>query len=282
MLQYIQLPLLAARVTADSESFRYAKPFRHVVLDDLLVLESARELLNAFPAVEWPGWDRGFGDNEPHQPKKLTCWDIGVIPSPLDLFIHELNSGPFLTWLEKLTGIEDLIPDPQLAGGGLHSSGPGGRLVPHTDFHKGKNQRLYRRLNLLVYFNENWSADNNGALELWDLRKDRIERQVLPEFGKAVIFETDDQSMHGFSKPIVGRFRNSVAIYYYTAYPTSRYSGDGDTHWRPDGGPKRGLITLPVRKLAMFASRAMAGAGWRLANAANRVEDWTGGRQAPP
>ena len=119
----------------------------------------ARELLNAFPAVEWPGWDRGFGDNEPHQPKKLTCWDIGVIPSPLDLFIHELNSGPFLTWLEKLTGIEDLIPDPQLAGGGLHSSGPGGRLVPHTDFHKGKNQRYTAAL---IY----WSISTKTGLRI--------------------------------------------------------------------------------------------------------------------
>ncbi len=158
MLQFVQLPVLAARVTSDSESFRDAKPFRHIILTDLLVPEKAEALLEAFPSVEWPGWDRGFGDNDPHQPKKLTCCNIGVIPSPLDLFIHELNSGPFLTWLEKLTGIDRLLPDPHLYGGDLHSSGPGGRLIPHTDFHKGQNERTYRRLNLLVYFNKSRSS----------------------------------------------------------------------------------------------------------------------------
>ncbi|MGP0068516.1 MAG: 2OG-Fe(II) oxygenase [Isosphaeraceae bacterium] len=129
-------------------------------------------------------------------------------------------------------------------------------------------------------YNKNWSPDNYGALELWDQRSDRVEREVLPEFGTAVIFQTDEDSMHGFSKPIVDRFRNSVAMYYYTAYPTNRYSGDWDTHWRTGNRAGKGVIRLPVRKLAMFCSRASSGAGWRLANLANRLEDWAGGRES--
>src|SRR5262249_40047948 len=145
---------------------------------------------------------------------------------PLDRLIYELNSGPVVSWLEELTGIENLIPDAQLLGGGLHSSGPGGHLSPHTDFHVGKNAALYRRINLLIYFNDGWRPDNNGAFELWDQKKDRIEREILPEYGRMVVFQTDADSMHGFSKPIAGRYRNSIALYYYSAQAPDRYSGD--------------------------------------------------------
>ena len=37
-------------------------------------------------------------------------------------------------FLEALTGIAALIPDPQFRGSGLHFVGPGGRLAVHADF----------------------------------------------------------------------------------------------------------------------------------------------------
>ena len=46
--------------------------------------------------------------------------------------IHHLNSAPFLEFLETLTGIEGLIPDPYLAGGGLHKIPRGGKLGIHV------------------------------------------------------------------------------------------------------------------------------------------------------
>ena len=34
--------------------------------------------------------------------------------------IAQLNAGPFVSFLEELTGIGGLVPDPHLRGGGLH------------------------------------------------------------------------------------------------------------------------------------------------------------------
>ena len=52
--------------------------------------------------------------------------------------ITELNtllaSESFLNDLSYITGIPRLIPDEQLVGGGLHVTGPGGRLDVHVDF----------------------------------------------------------------------------------------------------------------------------------------------------
>jgi hypothetical protein len=278
MLQLIQLPVLTARLATDAPAFQNARPFRHLVFDDLLVLTAKEALVKAFPAPDWPGWDRGRGDSDPFQPKKLTCADLDTIPDPLDRLLYELNSGPFLGWLEKLTGIDALLPDLHLFGGGLHSSGPGGKLLPHIDFHFGQNRLLHRRLNLLVYLNPSWSPENNGALELWDQKKDKIEREVYPELGRTVIFQTDADSMHGFSKPLLGRFRNSVALYYYTATAPEGYSGDYATHWRQeangDGGaaPKR----RPLRRVWMFSARVCGGLAHRLIKLSHNLEAWAG------
>ena len=45
-----------------------------------------------------------------------------------------MKSSAFLRFLEALTGIAALIPDPQFRGSGLHFVGPGGRLAVHADF----------------------------------------------------------------------------------------------------------------------------------------------------
>src|SRR5689334_19954513 len=153
MLQLIRLGALEDRLASDTVSYNTAQPFKHLVFDDLLPSDASAALRAAFPPPDWQGWDRGRGDKDPYQPKKLTCADLALIPEPLDRLIFELNSGPFLTWLGKVTGIEHLLPDLRLYGGGLHSSGPGGRLLPHTDFHYASDLVLHRRLNLLVYLN---------------------------------------------------------------------------------------------------------------------------------
>ena len=48
-----------------------------------------------------------------------------------------------------------------------HSSGPGGVLKPHSDFHNYERLGLFRRLNVLVYLNADWTADDGGSLQMW-------------------------------------------------------------------------------------------------------------------
>lgn len=71
-------------------------------------------------------------------------------------FCYTLNSRPFLAFLEELTGIKGLIPDPYFIGGGLHEVGNGGHLSIHADFNYHKPLNLERRLNVLVYLNRDW------------------------------------------------------------------------------------------------------------------------------
>jgi hypothetical protein len=183
----------------------------------------------------------------------------------LDRLLFELNSGPVLTWLSELTGIAHLLPDPWLEGGGLHSSGPGGFLIPHVDFHLGKIPHYYRRLNLLLYLNDAWSEADGGALELWDKERDCVVTEIWPAYGRCVIFQTDARSVHGFSKPIVGRDRNSLALYYYTATPPPSFSGDAGTHWRMKSMARRGVAKDLQRvafRVCMAGSSRLSRLAW--------------------
>ena len=268
MLNYIELERLNSRIESDAVDFQNASPFRHIVLDDLLVPEKMQELENSFPDENYQGWVDA--DHE-HQSKKMSCSNSAIIPEPISRLIFELNSGPFITWLEKLTGITNIIPDPHLYGGGLHMTLPGGLLTPHTDFHVVSGRPLYRRLNLLLYFNNGWSESNQGLLELWDKEKDIVEREILPELGSCVIFQTDDASMHGFSKPVIGRRRCSVAMYYYTATEAGHFSGDGITYWRAQSLAEKNNIDwvrLQAQRFLLFVARASSAISWRAAKAA--------------
>jgi hypothetical protein len=245
------------KANADEWAARYAvnKPFPHIVLDDMLQVgpELAEE---HFPGPDWPAW-RSLGDS--YQVKKFTCDDITKIPEQFARLIHELSTPAFLRALEKVTGIPKLLPDPYLAGGGLHLSGPGGILAPHTDFHIYDAMDLYRRVNVLVYLNDGWDESFGGCLEVGDRGKDGA--LVVPDWGRVMIFTTDDKSVHGFPKPIVeGHWRRSVALYYYTALEAPGFSGDASTHWR-DHGTQRGAgrkLRFGLFKFFMQTSRAFS------------------------
>ena len=232
------------------DKFVNAKPFPHLVLDGLLRLPP--DVADEFPQPDWDGWS-GLGDTYQHN--KFFCDDIERIPPVFAALIDELSRPRFLRALEAVTGIKRLLPDPYLTGGGIHLSGPGGILSPHTDFHHYRALDLYRRVNLLIYLNQSWQESDGGCLELGDpdASGGSVARQlVVPAFGRCVIFQTDDKSVHGFPVPIAeGRWRKSIALYYYTAAEASTFSGDATTYWR-EHGEQSG-----VRKVRMAAYRAL-------------------------
>ena len=210
--------------------FETAEPFPDLVLDDFLHLSPSAA--STFPDISWAGWNE-LGDR--HQQNKRACADLDLIPEPFRALIRELSEPRFLKVLEQITGIKRLLPDPYLLGGGLHLSGPGGILSPHTDFHYHRPLSLFRRINVLVYLNEGWSLEDGGCVSLYD-RQDRAIQTVVPDWGRVVIFRTDDQSVHGFPVPVAeGKWRRSVALYYYTAAPADNFSGDETTYWREHG-----------------------------------------------
>jgi hypothetical protein len=211
------LDTLAQRGRDAGAAFRSAEPYPYAVFDDFLRASAAQEIARVFPGPQDPvAWDHYAA---PGLEVKLGCSREERLPEPIRRAIHDLNSGPFVDFLETLTGIDHLLPDPHLAGAGIHLSRHGGLLGIHADFNWHEKLQAHRRLNLLIYLTPDWKAEYGGELELWNADATRREHVVEPQFNRAVLFATRSDTFHGHPTPWAapdGIYRQSIALYYYT------------------------------------------------------------------
>ncbi len=229
------LPKMIQLGSVHSEEFHQAVPWPHIVIDSFLPLPTAKEILRNFPGPDANVWgDRSFGDK---QVKKLgigNARNLHNLPPYMQNTIGAFQAYPFLKFLEKLTNIPKLLPDPYLIGGGLHQILSGGHLKVHTDFNHLPQLDLYRRINVLYYLNENWKSEYNGDLELWDAEKQNCVKSIAPLFNRLVVFITNKTSLHGHPAPLNTPphiTRKSLAFYYYTALPEDDVKYDTRVDW---------------------------------------------------
>ena len=196
--------------------YRDAQPFSHIKLAPFLVPEAAEKLVAEFPGVDDPIWNHYHHVNC----HKLATNNMELFPKSAAQVIEELSSPAFVSWLSNLVGIPTLVPDPTLEGAGLHQISGGGHLNIHADFtYHHHNNRLRRRVNLLLYLNEGWREDWGGELELWDVDMGNCVAKYPPLHNQAIIFSTSETSWHGHPQPLnfpPGMGRKSIALYYYT------------------------------------------------------------------
>lgn len=238
---YLDGPRLMELARRNASRYASAEPFPHILFDDFLPPDVLGRILEEFPGpgdTEWITFDHVSS-------KKLALSDETRMGPVTRQLLYELNSAGFVTFLEELTGIEGLIPDPHFVGGGLHQITRGGLLGIHSDFNLHKKLKLDRRLNALIFLNKDWKEEWGGAIELWDRGMTRCVQKYYPVFNRCVIFTTTDFSFHGHPDPLEtppDRTRKSIALYYYTnGRPAHEVSDPHSTlHYsRPGEGPVR-------------------------------------------
>ncbi len=198
------------------EKYRTAKPFPHIAIDDFVSPAVLDLCLEQFPSNPDPE-SRSFNRD---QERYKTSYNPDYLTPEVRSFFYSLNSRPFIQFIENLSGIKGLIPDPFFIGGGFHETRTGGHLDVHADFNLHKPMHLERRLNLLIYLNKDWKLEYGGGLEIWDEKMESCVEAISPEFGRCVVFSTNDTSYHGHPAPVnhpSGAPRRSIALYYYTS-----------------------------------------------------------------
>jgi Rps23 Pro-64 3,4-dihydroxylase Tpa1-like proline 4-hydroxylase len=176
----------------------------------------AEAALRDFPEPKEVDW---LAYKDVNQHKKLAFDAVEKLPASIRDVLYFLNTRPMLKFLETLTGIQSVLPDPTYAGGGLHQIKPGGLLEVHADFSYHNGLRLDRRINVLIYLNKDWEEEYGGHFELWDREVKRAEKKILPIFNRCAIFSTTSVSFHGHPVPLAcppDRNRKSIATYYYS------------------------------------------------------------------
>ena len=189
-------------------------PFPHIVIDNLFDNALLEDVLQDVTNLAHPISKNFYGSI-----KKFATPDPQMVGPTARRFLLDLCSSRFCLFLEALTGIEGVLPDPHFEGGGVHEMARDGFLKMHTDFNWNDKLKLDRRLNMLIYLNKDWEDDWGGHLELWDSNMKNQFVKVRPAFNTTVIFSTTDYSYHGLPNPLEcpdDRKRRSLALYYYS------------------------------------------------------------------
>lgn len=198
-----------------AEKYQSAEPYHHICLDDFLpmeIIEGVRADLASLPEAEM-SFDAA-------EEKLKSQYSPDRLPAYTRHLFQAFNSRPFILFLEEMTGIKGLIPDPYYIGAGIHKTLNGGYLNIHADFNVHKQMNLERRLNVLIYLNPPWKEEWGGSFEVWDKPMKKKVASFAPTENRMCCFSTGSDTWHGNPEPVnhpEGLPRQSIALYYYTA-----------------------------------------------------------------
>lgn len=198
-----------------AEQYQSGQPYHHICIDNFLpmeVIEAVRADLKSLPEAE-----HSF---DADQERFKSQYNPDRLPDYTRRLFQTFNSRAFILFLEEMTGIKGLIPDPYFVGAGIHKTLTGGHLDIHADFNVHGHMGVERRLNVLIYLNPKWKEEYGGSFEIWDKEMTRKMASFAPTENRMCCFSTGSDTFHGNPEPVNhpdGLPRQSIALYYYTA-----------------------------------------------------------------
>lgn len=240
-------------------NIKNVQPFPHFCIDNFFAEDFANAIHDAFPSYdECRHMGREF--SAVNEKFKIQICDADKFPPAILKLYQILSSAEFVDTISRMTGIPNLLPDPDLVGGGIHETNSGGRLDVHVDFNFIEKKQWHRRVNILFYFNKDWQQEYGGYLDLWDKDVKHCAGAFAPIFNRACGFATSEISYHGVT-PVhcpQGMARKSFAVYYYTEEEPEGW--DGVKHStvfkaRPDEWLK-GHVLMPAEDTLLSTKQA--------------------------
>ncbi len=198
-----------------AHDYQSKSPYHYTCVDNFLpieILEKVRE--EALAMGDSPA------EHESGNEKLKTSFNPDRMPAYSKAVFHALNSRAFIQFLENMSGIKGLIPDPYYGGGGVHRTNTTGFLGIHADFNHHTIMNLERRLNVLIYLNPDWKEEYGGSFEIWTNDMSEKVDGFAPIMNRMCCFSTGSDTMRGNPEPVNhpnGDPRLSIALYYYTA-----------------------------------------------------------------
>lgn len=208
---------LGTTVTSLREDYQRAKPFPHLVLDDVFSPALLRRVSKEAPPATGHQWVNIDHQHMDHVLRMRSAVEMGPASRELAALLH---SPAFLYLLSEVTGVWQLLPDPYLQGGGHAVMRRGGFFEVHADISVAYDTGLRRRMALLIFLNEDWRSEYNGQLELWSSDASRCEVSIEPRFNRVVLFEVAFPNYHGVPAPLAcppEAMRHTFLAYFHTA-----------------------------------------------------------------
>lgn len=238
------------------KSFEDAKPYKHIVIDNFLKPEIAEKLWQKFPDYEL--FNKKYDGMNEKKAEGSNFEDFDISFSELR---NEVMSKEFCAYISAITGVENTFVTNDAMGSGLHQGKTGSFLDIHIDFSMHHLNNVYRRLNLLIFFNKDWQDNWAGHTELWNDDMTACVKKVRPDFNRAVIFQTTGKSYHGYGKisPPENITRKSFYTYFYTNTPGEQNNTYNDTIFkaRPEDGTLKKIKTDVKESVKNFIKKQL-------------------------
>ena len=196
-------------------------PFPYIIIDNFLNSNFVNNIKNEFPD--------NLNDffcyfNPIHY--KFGNDNINCFPENLKKSFYLLSSEFIIKKFSDMTDIK-LEYDPYLHGAGIHAMPRNGKLSMHLDYEKHPYLEKQRRLNVILYLNDEWNDSWGGATELWDSEMNSCVKKSPIKFNTAIVFRTDEISWHGIPEKIKcppNILRKTLAYYYISDVESEKTS----------------------------------------------------------
>jgi hypothetical protein len=198
------------------EAYRLARPYPHLVIDGFFKGDVFSALQRELIAGA-TNFSQVFTD-EFQTNKTISTGDS--VPPLISLLAAKFAAPETLRYLERVTGLKRLVPDPYYNTdyGYYHIVGAGGVLGSHVDHARHSSLNLPHVLNVVVYLTDSWDPVDGGALCLYDTAGREIVRRIACAANRAVLFACTPTAYHGV-EPITkasGKRRHSLYFAYYS------------------------------------------------------------------
>jgi len=201
---------IASFTDDDFRSYQNTQPYPHGFKDNFLPEWFYNELKNEVENLPNDRWhDQKFVTVRPPSESDKIVDDAKGLTLMRELkenlthddpyatiLISILYSSEFIKFLEQLSGMEPLIPDPHLFGAGFLKNSPPYELAVHIDPTSHAKLHLIRLLNILIYFdNDNI---NGGSIGIYDSKQRKYSNFVENKGNRLVYFTQTDNAWHGY------------------------------------------------------------------------------------
>ena len=235
--------LIVKKLAAEEARLKaeFATPGRiqSCIVDDLLPSGLAMELAAAFPKPEEMKEQKSIREH------KYTAKQLNRFNPVIEEITFAFQDPRIIEATSRITGLEQLDPDPYLYAGGISLMAKENFLLPHLDNSHDKDRNEYRVLNLLYYITPDWKQEYGGNFELWDNGPEGKPREIVSAFNRLVIMATHETSWHSVNKVKHDGSRCCVSNYYFSKKPIAAHEYFHVTTFR--GRPEQPVLDLVLK-----------------------------------
>jgi Rps23 Pro-64 3,4-dihydroxylase Tpa1-like proline 4-hydroxylase len=188
-------------------------PFPYIIIPEFINTETYSKIKSTFPSKPDEKWWKYENPLE----VKYALDNLELMDPVISNVFYSLSHENTIDKFKQIFNIPDLEYDPYCHGAGIHMHPRYGRLNMHLDYEIHPVSNKQRRLNIILYLNDDWNPEWNGDTQLWNSTVSECIVKSYPKGNTAIVFVTTEQSWHGVPETILcpnDTYRKTLAFYY--------------------------------------------------------------------